>query len=166
MSPSRSPVRPDGTFVRGVRLDANQEYVGGFFDLLNPYALLGRRLPARPCHRVLAMPSVGDVVRALGEFVERLDQFDPDAVVIGVLSVGGDGAVVELPLRLPVARALVEALASYHDPRDYGACAHCRAGRLDEHFVCRDCGIINGVFGQMLAERATRGGPAVDEPPR
>jgi cytochrome bd ubiquinol oxidase subunit II len=30
-----------GNIVRGVRLDAQHEYVGGFFDLLNPYALLG-----------------------------------------------------------------------------------------------------------------------------
>ncbi|GIH04103.1 cytochrome c oxidase assembly protein [Rhizocola hellebori] len=27
--------------VRGVKLDADHEYVGGFFDLLNPYALVG-----------------------------------------------------------------------------------------------------------------------------
>jgi cytochrome d ubiquinol oxidase subunit II len=27
--------------VRGVRLDAGHEYVGGFFDLLNPYAVVG-----------------------------------------------------------------------------------------------------------------------------
>ncbi|GLY08339.1 cytochrome d ubiquinol oxidase subunit II [Actinoplanes sp. NBRC 101535] len=30
-----------GNIVRGVPLDANHEYVGGFFNLLNPYALLG-----------------------------------------------------------------------------------------------------------------------------
>jgi len=30
-----------GNIVRGVRLDADHEYVGGFADLLNPYALLG-----------------------------------------------------------------------------------------------------------------------------
>jgi len=30
-----------GNIVRGVRLDAAHEYVGGFFNLLNPYALLG-----------------------------------------------------------------------------------------------------------------------------
>ncbi|GIJ48157.1 cytochrome c oxidase assembly protein [Virgisporangium aliadipatigenens] len=30
-----------GNILRGVRLDARHEYVGGFFDLLNPYALLG-----------------------------------------------------------------------------------------------------------------------------
>ena len=30
-----------GNIIRGVRIDADGEYVGGFFDLLNPYALLG-----------------------------------------------------------------------------------------------------------------------------
>ncbi|GAA3950507.1 cytochrome d ubiquinol oxidase subunit II [Actinoplanes auranticolor] len=30
-----------GNIIRGVRLDADHEYVGGFFELLNPYALLG-----------------------------------------------------------------------------------------------------------------------------
>jgi cytochrome bd-type quinol oxidase subunit 2 len=30
-----------GNIVRGVKLDANHEYVGSFADLLNPYALLG-----------------------------------------------------------------------------------------------------------------------------
>ncbi len=30
-----------GNIVRGVKLDAGHHYVGGFFDLLNPYALLG-----------------------------------------------------------------------------------------------------------------------------
>ncbi|MFF3323243.1 cytochrome d ubiquinol oxidase subunit II [Streptomyces sp. NPDC002889] len=30
-----------GNIVRGVKIDENKEYVGSFFDLLNPYALLG-----------------------------------------------------------------------------------------------------------------------------
>ncbi|GAA0431654.1 cytochrome c oxidase assembly protein [Acrocarpospora corrugata] len=30
-----------GNMVRGVRLDARHEYVGGFWELLNPYALVG-----------------------------------------------------------------------------------------------------------------------------
>ncbi|MFC3347845.1 cytochrome d ubiquinol oxidase subunit II [Streptomyces echinoruber] len=30
-----------GNIVRGVKIDRNLEYVGGFWDLLNPYALLG-----------------------------------------------------------------------------------------------------------------------------
>ncbi len=30
-----------GNIIRGVPIDANMQYVGGFFNLLNPYALLG-----------------------------------------------------------------------------------------------------------------------------
>jgi cytochrome d ubiquinol oxidase subunit II len=30
-----------GNIVHGVKIDANKEYVGNFFDLLNPYAILG-----------------------------------------------------------------------------------------------------------------------------
>lgn len=30
-----------GNIVRGVKIDADMEYVGTFFDLLNPYAILG-----------------------------------------------------------------------------------------------------------------------------
>ncbi|MFE1500559.1 cytochrome d ubiquinol oxidase subunit II, partial [Streptomyces albidoflavus] len=30
-----------GNIVRGVKIDADMEYVGGFWELLNPYALLG-----------------------------------------------------------------------------------------------------------------------------
>ncbi|WP_369216522.1 cytochrome d ubiquinol oxidase subunit II [Streptomyces flavofungini] len=30
-----------GNIVRGVQIDAHKEYVGSFFDLLNPYAILG-----------------------------------------------------------------------------------------------------------------------------
>jgi cytochrome d ubiquinol oxidase subunit II len=30
-----------GNIVRGVKIDANMEYVGNFWDLLNPYAILG-----------------------------------------------------------------------------------------------------------------------------
>ena len=30
-----------GNIVRGVKIDADKEYVGNFLDLLNPYALLG-----------------------------------------------------------------------------------------------------------------------------
>ncbi|WOI63485.1 cytochrome d ubiquinol oxidase subunit II [Streptomyces fradiae] len=33
-----------GNIVRGVEIDASKEYVGGLFDLLNPYALLGGAL--------------------------------------------------------------------------------------------------------------------------
>jgi hypothetical protein len=97
-----------------------------------------------------------DVLRALHDFVARLDPLDPAAPLVGELTVGLGDAADRLPLRAPVARALVEALRSYHDPRDHGSCVHCGTGRLDEHLVCRSCGIVNGLFGQVLAERAAR----------
>jgi hypothetical protein len=28
---------------------------------------------------------------------------------------------------------------------------HCGTGRLDDDFVCRSCGIVNGLFGRTLA---------------
>jgi len=70
------------------------------------------------------------------------------------VSLGGQESRVTL--RAPVARALVEALRAYHDPRDRGRCDHCQGGRLDENFLCLDCGRPSGLFGQMLAERAAR----------
>lgn len=60
-----------------------------------------------------------------------------------------------------VARAFVEALRAYQDPRDRGSCDHCGGPRLDGNFVCADCGQPSGLFGQLLRERAARyEGPA------
>lgn len=92
-----------------------------------------------------------DVVAAVREFVARLDGLEPGAPVVGELTVGLGAAAERVTLREPVARALVEALRAYHDPRDRGTCAHCGTGRLDDDFVCRTCGIVNGLFGQTLA---------------
>jgi hypothetical protein len=75
----------------------------------------------------------------------------------GELTVGLGDATERLPLRLPVARALTEALCGYHDPRERGNCAHCAGGRLDDDFVCRSCGIVNGLFGQTIARFVTDG---------
>jgi hypothetical protein len=102
------------------------------------------------------MSSPDDVLSALRDFVSRLDQLDPQAPPAGELIVGTGGTADRFPLREPVARALVEALRSYHDPRDFGSCAHCATGRLDENLTCRSCGIIQGVFGRMIAERFPR----------
>ena len=101
-----------------------------------------------------------DVVAAVREFVARLDEVDPGAPVVGELTVGLGEATERVTLRGPVARALVEALRVYHDPRDRGTCAHCATGRLDDDFVCRSCGIVNGLFGQTLAAFAAPGEPA------
>jgi hypothetical protein len=99
----------------------------------------------------MSTPHSVDVLAAVREFVARLDEVDPDAPVVGELAVGLDDTKERLQLRLPVARALVEALRGYHDPRDRGTCAHCGTGRLDDDFVCRSCGIVNGLFGRTLA---------------
>ncbi|BCJ49128.1 cytochrome c oxidase assembly protein [Actinoplanes sp. NBRC 14428] len=65
-----------GNIVRGVRLDASHEYVGGFFDLLNPYALLGglTTLTLFTLHGAvfLALKTDGDMRRRAGELAARL----------------------------------------------------------------------------------------------
>lgn len=73
------------------------------------------------------------VQAALAEFVTRIDALDPEAPPCGEVE-------VTLALRAPVAEALVAALRAYHDPRDLGRCQHCGGPRLDENFLCRDCG--------------------------
>lgn len=87
---------------------------------------------------------------ALERFVARIDVYEPDAPVHTELDVGGR----RLTLREPVVRALVEALSAYHDPRDNGRCDHCGSHRMDTNFLCRDCGRLSGVFGEMIARRA------------
>jgi len=84
---------------------------------------------------------------ALAEFAARTDALAP-----------GSGTPVSLTVSMSpeVARALVAALRSYHDPRDNGACDQCATGRLDETFTCVSCGQPNGVFGQMVRERLGR----------
>ena len=74
----------------------------------------------------------------------------------GELVVGLQGVESRLALSAPVARALVEALRAYHDPRERGRCDHCGGGRLDENFLCGDCGRPSGLFGQLVSERAAR----------
>jgi len=99
----------------------------------------------------MSRTSSDDVARILRQFAERIDRLDPDAPVLGELELGWRGATDRLTIRPAVARALAEALAAYRDPRDYGTCAHCRTGVLDSNFLCRDCGIVNGLFGQALS---------------
>ena len=97
-----------------------------------------------------------DVAAALADFVARIDALDPAAPRHGELTVRLGEAESRVTLSVPVARALVEALRAYHDPRDQGRCEHCGGRRLDDNFLCRDCGRPNGLFGQLIAERAAR----------
>jgi len=88
-----------------------------------------------------------DVAAALREFAARIDAVDP-----GV----GPELTVDVTLSPATARALVEALRAYHDPRDRGACDACGSRRLDDNFLCAGCGAASGVFGQLIRERMAR----------
>ncbi|MEV6928544.1 hypothetical protein AB0M46_29210 [Dactylosporangium sp. NPDC051485] len=93
------------------------------------------------------------VAAALREFAGRIDIFDPlPGAHVAEVRVGDQ----TVPLRAPVVRALAEALRAYQDPRDRGTCDHCGGPRLDDNFVCADCGRSSGVFGRLLQERASR----------
>jgi hypothetical protein len=100
--------------------------------------------------------SDADVVAAVRDFVERIDALDPPpgAPAVALLHLRSGRMQANLALSAPVARALVSALAAYREPRDRGRCEHCGGRRIDEHFLCLDCGRPNGVFGQILLERA------------
>nr|BFE62454.1 hypothetical protein GCM10020063_069800 [Dactylosporangium thailandense] len=99
------------------------------------------------------------VARALREFNERIDVYDPaPGPAVAEVRVGEQ----VIALRASVAKALAAALRAYADPRDRGRCDHCGGPRLDDNFVCADCGHASGVFGRLLAERAARYEPPAE----
>ncbi|MDG6109731.1 hypothetical protein [Dactylosporangium aurantiacum] len=106
------------------------------------------------------MTMAGDVGRALDEFVRRVGVFDGPAGQVpgGAAADGVELRVGDTAVRLSpgTARAFVEALRAYQDPRDRGSCDHCGGPRLDDNFMCADCGQPSGLFGQLLRERAAR----------
>jgi hypothetical protein len=110
-----------------------------------------------------------DVVAAVRDFVDRIDALDPPPgePAVALLHIRSGQTQANLALSTPVARALVAALKAYRDPRDRGRCVHCGGRRVDEHFLCLDCGRPNGLFGQIVLERAERyTEPPQLEPPR
>jgi hypothetical protein len=106
----------------------------------------------------MTSPALHDVVAALQGFVDRIDALDPAARAVGEIEVRVGDDEARLAVSAPVAHALVAALRGYHDPRDRGRCDHCGGRRLDDNFLCLDCQRPNGLFGQMLVERAARYG--------
>lgn len=104
----------------------------------------------------MPVPTPSDLMVAIHDFIVQTDALDPTAPRWGQIDVRIDGHEARLALREPVAHALVEALRSYHDPRDRGSCGRCGGRRLDDNFVCEACGQPNGLFGQMVVERAAR----------
>jgi hypothetical protein len=95
---------------------------------------------------------VSGLADALGAFVERIGPLHPPSGPSVEIRVDG----VPVVLSASVARALVEAMRAYHDPNDRGSCDHCGGRRLDNNFLCADCGQPSGVFGQLVRERAAR----------
>ena len=88
-----------------------------------------------------------DVRLALDEFTARIDALAPGS---------GTPVTVTVTTSPAAARALVEALRSYHDPRDHGQCDQCGTGLLDETFTCRSCAQPAGLFGELVRERLAR----------
>ncbi|GIH17041.1 hypothetical protein [Rugosimonospora africana] len=99
-----------------------------------------------------------ELVTALREFVERIEAVAPvpDGPAVASVSVSIDGGEASLSLSGSVAVSLIMALREYHDPRDNGRCEHCGGRRLDSNLMCADCQRPNGVFGQLIMERAAR----------
>lgn len=106
----------------------------------------------------MTFSSAGDVVGAVRAFVAKMDGLEPGAGAIGSIEIRAGDDHARLAISAPVARALIEALANHHDPRDRGPCDHCGGHRVDGNFLCLDCGRPSGLFGQMLVERAARHG--------
>ncbi len=95
---------------------------------------------------------------AMTEFVDRVEQFDPapDASPVVTVELRLAGESTSYALGDHTARALYEALCRYYDPADVGPCDRCGKRRLDANLQCRDCGHVNGVFGQVLLEHAEK----------
>ncbi|MBB4958326.1 hypothetical protein [Micromonospora polyrhachis] len=105
----------------------------------------------------MASAHVSDPLTALREFVERITPYDPDpAATVGTVGIDHGHESGEFRLTPHLARALVEALASYRDPADRGTCAGCGGRRLDDNLHCQDCGRLHGVLGAVIFERAER----------
>ncbi|MCC5032322.1 cytochrome d ubiquinol oxidase subunit II [Streptomyces sp. WAC 00631] len=112
-----------GNIVRGVAIDQEKEYVGGFFDLLNPYALLGGlvTLTLFTFHGAVfvALKTVGDIrvrARKLATGVGLV------TAVLAVLWLGWTqlekGDAVSLVAMLAAAGALLGAIAMNQQGRE------------------------------------------------
>lgn len=109
---------------------------------------------------------VGDrLIAALRDFVERIEAVAPvsDGPAVARLTVTTDGGEANVAVTGSVAVALMMALREYRDPRDNGRCEHCGGRRLDANLMCADCQRPNGVFGQLIMERAARHAAAEPE---
>lgn len=106
----------------------------------------------------MALAHQHDPLRAIREFLDRIAPFDPapDGEVAATVELRVGPHTERFALTEHAAWALAEALHRYYDPADIGACDRCGGRRIDEHLRCRECGHVNGVFGQVLLEHAEK----------
>jgi hypothetical protein len=107
----------------------------------------------------MTSPVANRLIATLRDFVERIEAVAPvsDGPAVARLTVSTDGGrEASVAVTGSVAVALMMALREYHDPRDNGRCEHCGGRRLDANLMCADCRRPNGVFGQLIMERAAR----------
>jgi cytochrome d ubiquinol oxidase subunit II len=112
-----------GNIVRGVKIDRNLEYVGGFWDLLNPYALLGGlvTLSLFTFHGAVftALKTLGDIrerARRLALHVGLVTAVPALGFLLWTQADRGDGA--SLVALVVAAAALVAALVANQAGRE------------------------------------------------
>ncbi|MFJ8073469.1 cytochrome d ubiquinol oxidase subunit II [Streptomyces sp. NPDC096176] len=133
-----------GNIVRGVKIDENKEYVGTFFDLLNPYALLGGlvTLALFTFHGAVfaALKTVGDIrtrARALAWKLGLLTSVPVLGFLLWTQAARGDGKSLV---------ALVVAVAALA-----GAVGAIKAGREGWSFALSGVTIATSVAMLFLA---------------
>jgi hypothetical protein len=99
-----------------------------------------------------------DPAAVVADFIDRVSPYQPapdDAptAMLGVRTAAGEAVFA---VSDHVVRALCQALEAYRDPEDRGRCADCGGRRLDANLHCLDCGRVQGIFGQVLADHARR----------
>jgi len=145
-----------GNIVRGVPLDADHEYVGGFFNLLNPFALLGGAvtLTLFLAHGAMFLSLKTDgIVRERAErFAKRLSLVS--LVVAAVWAVWAQVAYSVTWTWAAVGVAAVSLIAAWY---------FCRTGRFGWAFVANCLAIVAAVvliFGSLYPDVL----PAIGEP--
>lgn len=117
-----------GNIVRGVKIDAHKEYVGGFADLLNPYALLGGvvTLLLFTFHGAVfaALKTMGDIrtrARALAVRLGLLTVVPATGFLLWTQALRGDGkSLVALVVAVPALAGAVMAVKAGREGWSFG----------------------------------------------
>jgi hypothetical protein len=95
-----------------------------------------------------------DAIEAMELFLSKIEPYDPHpGVATAAIEMRVGRARGSFLLSDRAAKALVEVLARYSDPDDCGACPNC-GHPLGRDLRCRDCGWVDGIFGEAVASHA------------